>query len=219
MRLIVLSGLSIVLTLTSLGASETVTRHNTPVSVEGESSNESEEIASQEAHPGFLTDAFELQGLDKVTARTFEISGALNTVYDHKTISLMVKKCWKSGPDEAPESIAYVDIFEKRQDEEPLKIFSGWMFASEHAVSALEHPVYDIWVKACVGKEKPYRAIVSEKTELPMVNADPSMDSKERVPSPEQDAKMSERMQALYRGLKMGEQSHEEKVDQDEVGK
>lgn len=217
MRIIVLSGLSVALTLTSLGASETVTLDNSPVSVDGEVSGESEEIASQEAHPGFLTDAFELQGLDKVTARTFEVSGVLNTVYDHKAISLVVKKCWKSGPDEAPESIAYVDIFEKRQGEESFKIFSGWMFASEHSVSALEHPVYDIWVKACVGKEKPYRAIVSEKAVLPAVSADSSLDSKEGVELPEQNAKMSERMQALYRGLKMGEHSREEKVDHSEA--
>jgi hypothetical protein len=28
-------------------------------------------------------------------------------------------------------------------------IFSGWMFAQSPALSALEHPVYDIWVVDC----------------------------------------------------------------------
>ena len=31
----------------------------------------------------------------------------------------------------------------------PVDLFSGWMFASSPAVSALEHPVYDIWVIDC----------------------------------------------------------------------
>ena len=28
-------------------------------------------------------------------------------------------------------------------------VFSGWMFASSPALSALEHPVYDVWVVDC----------------------------------------------------------------------
>ena len=33
--------------------------------------------------------------------------------------------------------------------ERPVRLFSGWMFASSPAVSALEHPVYDVWVTDC----------------------------------------------------------------------
>ena len=29
------------------------------------------------------------------------------------------------------------------------KLFSGWMFASSPGLSALEHPVYDVWVIKC----------------------------------------------------------------------
>jgi len=29
-------------------------------------------------------------------------------------------------------------------------VFSGWMFSSSPAVSALDHPVFDIWVLRCV---------------------------------------------------------------------
>jgi hypothetical protein len=31
----------------------------------------------------------------------------------------------------------------------PREVFTGWMFASSPALSALEHPVYDIWVVGC----------------------------------------------------------------------
>ena len=30
-----------------------------------------------------------------------------------------------------------------------LYLFSGWMYASSPAVSAMEHPVYDVWVIDC----------------------------------------------------------------------
>jgi hypothetical protein len=28
-------------------------------------------------------------------------------------------------------------------------VFTGWMFASSPSVSAMEHPVYDVWVIDC----------------------------------------------------------------------
>ena len=34
-----------------------------------------------------------------------------------------------------------------------MTLFSGWMFASSPALSALEHPVYDVWVIDCAQSE------------------------------------------------------------------
>ncbi|MFT5180431.1 MAG: hypothetical protein ACI8S3_000304, partial [Alphaproteobacteria bacterium] len=33
---------------------------------------------------------------------------------------------------------------------ELVPLFSGWMFASSPALSALEHAVYDVWVVDCM---------------------------------------------------------------------
>jgi hypothetical protein len=33
--------------------------------------------------------------------------------------------------------------------EEGTRLFSGWMFASNPALNALDHPVYDVWVIDC----------------------------------------------------------------------
>jgi hypothetical protein len=33
-------------------------------------------------------------------------------------------------------------------------LFSGWMFASTPGLSALEHPVYDIWVLDCINSQE-----------------------------------------------------------------
>ena len=35
------------------------------------------------------------------------------------------------------------------EEEEDPMLFSGWMFASSPGLSALEHPVYDVWVIRC----------------------------------------------------------------------
>ncbi len=91
-----------------------------------------------------------LQGLDKVTARisTFPVSTAEEVRFG--TLSIRVRACYKTPPTEPPESTAFLEITDMRPGEAPVALFSGWMFASSPALSALEHPVYDIWVVDCM---------------------------------------------------------------------
>ncbi len=98
------------------------------------------------APPG--RDTVVLQGLDKVTARisTFEVP--IDREARFGTLSIVVRSCHKTPPTEPPESAAFIQISEVA-DHEPRSLFSGWMFASSPALSALEHPVYDIWVLEC----------------------------------------------------------------------
>ena len=57
------------------------------------------------------------------------------------------RACRKTPPEEAPESASFLEIDDDVGNE---RVFSGWMFASSPGVSALEHPVYDVWVLDCV---------------------------------------------------------------------
>lgn len=95
-----------------------------------------------------------LQGLDKVTARVSPVRAPLNQPTQFGTLEVVVRACRETPPTEPPESAAFLEIRElpAASDEEgaPVDLFSGWMFASSPAVSALEHPVYDIWVVDCV---------------------------------------------------------------------
>ncbi len=90
-----------------------------------------------------------LQGLDKVTARISTIEVPLNTVVRFGTLEIAVRACYKTPPTEPPESTAFLEIFEARPGEPRESVFSGWMFASSPALSALEHAVYDVWVIDC----------------------------------------------------------------------
>ncbi len=93
-----------------------------------------------------------LQGLDKVTARVYTFDAPLGTVVRFGTLEIIARHCDKRPPEETPESSAFVDISEVRNGEPTNNLFRGWMFASSPALSALEHPVYDVWVLDCAGE-------------------------------------------------------------------
>jgi hypothetical protein len=65
------------------------------------------------------------------------------------TLEIIVRTCRKRPPEEKPEAAAFLDIWEMRTGEAAASLFRGWMFASSPALSALEHPVYDVWVLDC----------------------------------------------------------------------
>jgi hypothetical protein len=65
-------------------------------------------------------------------------------------LQITARACDKHPPEETPESAAFLEVVEVKPDEKPVLRFSGWMFASSPALSALEHPVYDLVVLDCV---------------------------------------------------------------------
>lgn len=94
-----------------------------------------------------------LQGLDKVTARVSEFKAPLDEPVRFGPLEIIARTCLKTPPTEPPESAAFLEIREAPPAADatapPKSVFTGWMFASSPALSALEHPVYDIWVVGC----------------------------------------------------------------------
>ncbi|MFV3073188.1 DUF2155 domain-containing protein [Niveispirillum fermenti] len=90
-----------------------------------------------------------LQGLDKVTARTSTFEAKVGEVVRFGQLSIRVEACRKAPPIDPPESAAFLNVQEQRPDGGEVAVFNGWMFASSPALSAMEHPVYDVWVKDC----------------------------------------------------------------------
>lgn len=90
-----------------------------------------------------------LQGLDKVTARISTLKARVGDSIRFGTLDIIVHHCDKRPPEETPESTAFLDIAEIRPAKAAVTLFRGWMFASSPAISALEHPVYDVWVIDC----------------------------------------------------------------------
>ena len=90
-----------------------------------------------------------LQGLDKTTARVSTVEAPIGEIARFGTLEIVARACQKKPPTEPPESAAFLEITDVRPDSPAVQIFSGWMFASSPALSALEHPVYDVWVIDC----------------------------------------------------------------------
>jgi hypothetical protein len=90
-----------------------------------------------------------LQGLDKITARVSKFEAPVGSPVRFGTLSIRVRDCEKAPPEDPPESAAFLEIDELRPGEDRVRVFSGWMFASSPALSALEHPVYDVNVLDC----------------------------------------------------------------------
>lgn len=91
-----------------------------------------------------------LQGLDKITARIFAFDAPFDEPVSFGYLAITVRDCVVSAEDEAPERSAFLEIVAAKPDTEAVEVFSGWMFASSPSVSAMEHPVYDVWVTDCL---------------------------------------------------------------------
>jgi len=108
-----------------------------------------------------------LRALDKVTATTQDYTVPVGEMLRYGSLEINVKYCEKRPPEETPETFVFMQILDARtngrgEEAEQAKLFSGWMFASSPALSALDHPVYDIWVLDCVA---PLREEESEEEE------------------------------------------------------
>ena len=92
-----------------------------------------------------------MQALDKITARISTLSTPVGEARQFGTLEVTVRRCAFHPPEETPENAAFVIIRDLGYDPSvaPAEVFSGWMFSSSPAISALEHPVYDITLLSC----------------------------------------------------------------------
>jgi hypothetical protein len=90
-----------------------------------------------------------LQALDKVTGRVRTLEVPAGDSIEFRQLAITVRGCTRRPPEEPPEASVFLEVRERRGNEPPRLLYSGWMFASSPAVAALEHPVYDVWVTDC----------------------------------------------------------------------
>ncbi len=110
-----------------------------------------------------------LRSLDKITARTLTFDAQVGSTMKFGDIYIKIQSCRKPPPVEKNESAAFLQIWQvdkaSRDGEDPAShwIFSGWMFSSSPALSGMNHPVYDVWVIDCLGKDP--EALPAEETQ------------------------------------------------------
>lgn len=111
-----------------------------------------------------------VRSIDKISARTHTFDIPVDkTVQFGKSLFIKVRACRKTPPIGEPESAAFLQIWERKPHEEQSRwVFSGWMFSSNPALSAMDHPVYDVWVIDCK------KSVTSAKSEKYSSEAEPS---------------------------------------------
>ena len=110
------------------------------------------EILNYEDYP-----IIKLRSLDKITARTMNIEAKVGSTVRFGDIFIKVQACRKPPPVEKNEAAGFLQIYSAEQSNANSQnaewIFSGWMFASSPALSAMDHPIYDVWVLDCLGRD------------------------------------------------------------------
>ena len=102
-----------------------------------------------------------LQGLDKITARVMNFDAPVGQKVRFGNLSIQVRACEKSPPEDPPESAAFLEIDAIRPGRAAVTEFSGWMFAQSPGLASLEDPIYDVIVldcKAASGSPAPGRS-------------------------------------------------------------
>lgn len=98
------------------------------------------------------TPSVRLQSLDKISARTATFEAQVGQTVKFGSLYIKVQSCQKAPPVETPESAAFLQIWQGDGEKQKSEwVFSGWMFASSPALSAMDHPLYDVWVIECTG--------------------------------------------------------------------
>ena len=96
-----------------------------------------------------------LRMLDKITARTSTFDVHVDTTVRFGPLYIRPRTCKKASPLAAPESAAFLQIWETPPKQDARWLFSGWMFASSPALSSMDDPIYDVWVLDCAGDLPP----------------------------------------------------------------
>jgi len=101
--------------------------------------------AEVEEQPIKSSDIAVLRGMDKLTGATTQFEAPVGRDSAFERLRIEVEACQMRGEEQA----AFLQIFDNARPEGLDMVFSGWMFASSPALSALDHPRYDVWLQSC----------------------------------------------------------------------
>jgi hypothetical protein len=88
-------------------------------------------------------------GLDKISGRIILFDVALNETVQFGALQVTPRACYTRPPTETQNTTSFVEVDEITLKAEIRRIFTGWMFANSPGLSAVEHPIYDIWLIDC----------------------------------------------------------------------
>lgn len=91
-------------------------------------------------------DVIELRGLDNLNGISRDLEMRVGETLTFGQLEIRAEACRVPRDNPKGDAEAFLQIRDVR---DPAPRFSGWMFASSPALSALDHPRYDVWVVSC----------------------------------------------------------------------
>ena len=94
----------------------------------------------------------EFTGVDKITGRIITFDVYIDETVQFGALQVTPRVCYSRPVTEEPKTDSFVEVDEITLDRKIRRIFTGWMFAESPGLNAVEHAVYDVWLKACKQK-------------------------------------------------------------------
>jgi hypothetical protein len=94
----------------------------------------------------------EFTGVDKITGRIITFDVYIDETVQFGALQVTPRVCYSRPESEEPKTDSFVEVDEITLDRKIRRIFTGWMFAESPGLNAVEHAVYDVWLKACKSK-------------------------------------------------------------------
>ena len=88
-----------------------------------------------------------LRTLDRLSGNVADFKVNNGEIFTLGNISVLMKECRYPSQTIDSDAFAFLEISGKETEQ---LFFKGWMISSSPALSALEHPRYDVWVLKCI---------------------------------------------------------------------
>jgi len=91
----------------------------------------------------------EFTGVDKITGRIITFDVYIDETVQFGALQVTPRVCYSRPKEDEPKTDSFVEVDEITLDRKIRRIFTGWMFAESPGLNAVEHAVYDVWLKSC----------------------------------------------------------------------
>ncbi len=144
-----------------LGAQTTIQGDNTTIRL-----GNARDITTQTRARVSSAEAAVLRGLDKLSGSSVDLQAGVLEPLQFGALTIKMHDC--RYPKNNPSGDAYLHLtIRDRGVDTP--VFDGWMVASSPALSALDHPRYDVWVIRCKLDDRTPSVIAGESSPRPIM--------------------------------------------------
>ena len=104
----------------------------------------------------------QMRFLDKLTGAVIDTNMATGQTATLGRLTIQMNECRYPADNQTAEALALITVIDNSS---PDPVFNGWMVASSPALSALDHPRYDVWVLRCDVAELALPAVEDARAE------------------------------------------------------